>query len=45
MEMAIAFEHGKKIFILNAVDESAPYYEEIVATNPAILEGALEKLS
>ncbi len=41
MEIAIAFEHGKKIFILNRLSEDDPYYDEILSVSPLFLDGKL----
>lgn len=42
-EMAVAFEHGKKIFVLNPLPEDW-HYEEMVAMSPICLDGNLDKL-
>ncbi len=44
MELAVAFEHGKKIFILNAVAKKLPLLEEVLALQPIFLNGNLEKI-
>jgi hypothetical protein len=41
MEMAIALHFNKKIYVLNPIDEHCSYKEEILATNPKILNGDL----
>lgn len=41
-EMAIALHFKKKIYVLNPIDESSSYKEEILAMNPTILNGDLE---
>ncbi len=43
-EMAIAFHFRKKIYVLNPIDESCSYKEEILAMNPIILNGDLSKI-
>lgn len=40
-EMAIALHFKKKIYVLNPIDESHSYKEEILAMNPVILNGNL----
>lgn len=42
MEIGYAFEHGKRIFILNPLNESLSGSEEIMAMKPSILNGRLE---
>ena len=44
MEMGIAFEHRLPIFILNPLDEQANFADEILAMEPVILAGGLEKI-
>ncbi len=44
MEIGFAFEHGKRIYILNPLNESLPGSEEIDAMKPAILNGRLEMI-
>lgn len=44
MEMGIAFYLDKKIFVLNAIDESMPTYEEVMGVLPTFLHGNLERL-
>ena len=41
MEMGIALHLGKKVYILNPVDESVSYKEEILGMLPVILNGDL----
>ena len=41
MEMGIALHLGKKVYILNPVDESVSYKEEILGLLPVILNGDL----
>lgn len=43
-EMAIALHFKKKIYVLNPIDESVSYKEEILAMNPTILNGDLSQL-
>lgn len=44
MEIGYAFEHGKRIFILNPLNESLSGAEEIMAMKPSILNGRLEMI-
>ena len=44
MEMGIALHFNKKIFILNPIDESVGYKEEILGMQPVILEGNLDRM-
>ncbi len=44
MEIAVAFEHGKRIFILNPLNESLSGAEEIESMKPMILNGRLEMI-
>ena len=41
IEMAIAFEHGKKIFLINPIPKESPYIDEIESMKPFILNGEL----
>lgn len=41
MEIAIAFEHNKRIYILNKLPLS---YEEVISMSPVCLNGKLENL-
>jgi hypothetical protein len=43
MEMAVAFQLNKPIFILNGVPENSSLLEEILGTGPVILNGDLDK--
>lgn len=45
IEIAIAFEHGKKIFLLNPVPKDSPYVEELESMKPVIIGGDLETMS
>jgi hypothetical protein len=45
LEMAIALEHGKKIFLLNPASKDSPYIEEIESMHPIVLNGDLNKIS
>jgi hypothetical protein len=45
LEMAIALEHGKKIFLLNPAPKDSSYIEEIESMHPIILNGDLSKIS
>lgn len=44
MEMAIAFYLKKPIYILNPIDESSKYKEELYGMFPIILNGDLKKI-
>lgn len=44
MEIAVAFEYGKKIYILNRVPEDDNLYEEIISVSPTFIDGDLEKI-
>ncbi len=44
MEMAIAFYLKKSIYILNPIDESSKYKEELYGMIPKIINGDLSKL-
>jgi len=44
MEIGYAFEHGKRIFMLNPLNESLSGAEEIMAMKPSILNGRLEMI-
>ena len=43
-EMAIGLHFGKKIYVLNDIDESVSYKEEILGTLPIFLDGKLENI-
>ena len=42
MDIAVAYEHDKKIFLLNSFTPDQPYSDEIQVINPLILNGTLE---
>jgi hypothetical protein len=44
MEMAIAFNLNKPIFILNPIDDSSKYKEELYGMFPKIINGDLSKI-
>jgi hypothetical protein len=44
VEMAIAFEHNKKIFILNPIPKNVNYDEEIKSMRPLVINGDLTKI-
>lgn len=44
MEIGIAFNANKKIYLLHPVSKKLKFYEEIVAMSPTILKGKLENL-
>jgi hypothetical protein len=43
-EMAIALQFKKKIYVLNPIDKSCSYKEEILAMDPIILNGDLSRI-
>jgi len=43
-EMAIGLHFGKKIYILNDIDETVSYKEEILGMLPIFLNGKLENI-
>ena len=45
IEMAIALEHDKKIFLLNPTPKDSPYIEEIESMKPVVLNGDLNQIS
>ena len=44
IEMAIAFEHSKKIFLLNPIPEESSYMEEIASMKPIIVNCDLKNI-
>lgn len=44
MELSVAFYLGKKIFLMNPIDEDHPHYEELIAMDWIILNGDLDKI-
>jgi len=44
LEMGIAYCLGKKLFIWKKPSEDLPYFEEIMALNPILIEENLEKI-
>jgi hypothetical protein len=44
LELAIAFDCGKKIFLLNPIPMDLPYAEEIEVIKPVVINGELEKI-
>lgn len=44
IEMAIAFEHGKKIFLLNPAPKESSYIEEIESMKPVVINGSLDNI-
>jgi nucleoside 2-deoxyribosyltransferase len=44
MEMGVAYALGKKVFIWKKPSNNLPYYEEIMAMRPTIIEENLEKI-
>jgi len=44
LEMAIAFEHNKKIFLLNPSPEESPYLDEIQSMKPTVINNDLKKV-
>jgi hypothetical protein len=45
VEMAVAFEHRKKIFLLNPIPEDSSYMEEISSMKPTIIDGDLKRIT
>ena len=39
LEIGVAFDLGKKIFLLNPIPENLPYTEEIEVINPVVING------
>jgi nucleoside 2-deoxyribosyltransferase len=44
MEMGVAYALGKKVFIWKKPSNNLPYYEEIMAMRPNIIEEDLERI-
>lgn len=44
MEMAIAFNAGKPIYLLNDIDDALPVKEEVLGMQPTILHGDVNRL-
>jgi len=44
MELSVAFFLGKKIFLMNAIEEDHPHYEELIGMNSIALDGDLDKI-
>jgi nucleoside 2-deoxyribosyltransferase len=44
LEMGVAYALGKKVFIWKRPTDTLPYYEEIMAMHPTIIEEDLEKI-
>jgi len=44
MEMGVAFEHCKKIFVLNQPQNSDPCYDEVASMHPVFLDGSVDNL-
>jgi hypothetical protein len=44
MELAIAYEHEKPIFLLNPIPKGLPYSDEIDVMSPVVLNGDLDRL-
>jgi nucleoside 2-deoxyribosyltransferase len=44
LEMGIAYCLGKKVFVWKRPSEDLPYFEEIMALNPILIEENLEKI-
>lgn len=44
MEMAIAFQFKKPIYLLNDIDEALPVKEEVLGLMPIVLKGDLGKI-
>ncbi len=44
MEMGIAFNSGIRIYLLHAISKTHPFYDEISAMEPTILNGKIDTL-
>jgi len=44
MEIAIAFEQNKKIFVLNELPEESGFHDELIMLRPVCLKGDLTKI-
>jgi len=44
MELSVAYYLGKKIFLLHAVQENHPHYEETIGLEAIVLGGDLDKI-
>lgn len=44
LEMAIALDYGKKIFVLNPILDSDRNYEELISMSPIVINGSLEEI-
>ncbi len=44
MELSVAFFLGKKIFLLNPIDENHPHFEELSGMELMVLDGKLDNL-
>ncbi len=44
LEMAIAFDNNKKIFLLNEVPTDSAYFEELVSMKLTVVNGDLKKI-
>ena len=44
MEMGLAFHLRKPIYVLNAVDEEMPVYEEVIGMGSVMLDGDVSKI-
>jgi hypothetical protein len=44
MELSVAFYLGKRMFLLNPIQEDHPHYEELIRMNFIILDGDLSKV-
>ena len=44
MEMALAFDYKKPLYVLNPVSAKLPVYEEVLGMQPLFLNGELNNL-
>jgi len=44
IEMGLAFDNDKKIFVLNELPEDSPYYEELISIPSSCLNGNLDNI-
>ncbi|MBI4020609.1 MAG: hypothetical protein HY369_00030 [Candidatus Aenigmarchaeota archaeon] len=45
LEMGVAFDLGKRIFVLHTLPEQDNAYEELLAMDPVVLDGDLSRIS
>lgn len=44
MEFTVAYYLGKKIFLLHPIEENHPHFEELIAIDVTVLNGALDEI-